>query len=109
MDCSLNLIPISWKPSGHLGLGRLIVIYDSNRITIDGSTDLAFTEDVAARFIGYKWHVQVLSKSLDNDFQSILELLENAKSELNRPSLIIAHTTIAYGSLNQGHQKSMSI
>lgn len=92
--------------TGHMGLGRLIVIYDSNHITIDGSTELAFTEDVAARFAAYKWHVQTLPQSLDNDFRSILETLENAKAETTQPSIIIANTTIAYGSLNQGHHKS---
>lgn len=91
---------------GHLGLGRLIMIYDSNHITIDGSTELSFTENVAMRFTAYKWHVQVLPKSMDNDFISLIEAIEKAKAELTKPSLIIATTTIAYGSLSQGHHKS---
>lgn len=94
--------------AGHLGLGRLIVVYDSNSITIDGSTDLAFTEDVEMRFIAYNWHVQALPQSLDNDFISVIEAIENAKNELFKPSLIIAKTTIAYGSRQQGHHKSES-
>lgn len=91
---------------GHLGLGRLILIYDSNRISIDGSTDMTFTEDVATRFKAYNWHVQKLQQSLDNDFVSVVHAIEKAKAEKHRPSLIIAPTTIAYGSLHQGEHKS---
>lgn len=84
--------------AGHLKLGRLIVFYDSNRITIEGETDLAFTEDVAARFRAYGW--QVLEGD-GYDMEGILALVERAKADLDHPSLIILHTTIGKGAPNK--------
>ena len=84
--------------AGHLGLGRLIYLYDDNRITIDGSTDLAFSEDVAQRFIAYGWHVQRID---GHDRTAVAQAIQAAQQEVNRPSLIIARTHIAYGSPNK--------
>ncbi len=81
--------------AGHLGLGRLIVFYDSNRITIEGSTDLAFTEDVAARFRAYNWHVQAGDAY---DFEALARMVEAARAEADRPSLIVLKSVIARGS-----------
>jgi len=81
--------------AGHQGLGRLIVLYDSNAISIDGSTDLAFTEDVGARFEAYRWHVQHVD---GHDPAAVDAALRAAKAETNRPSLIVARTVIGFGS-----------
>ncbi|MFI5359201.1 MAG: transketolase [Halanaerobiales bacterium] len=81
--------------AGHLGLEKLIAIYDDNEISIEGSTDLAFTEDVAARFRAYNWHVV---EGVDgHDFDSLRKAIEEAKSVTDKPSLIVARTKIAYG------------
>jgi transketolase len=79
--------------AGHLRLGKLKVVYDSNRITIDGSTDLAFSEDVGRRFEAYGW--QVLRVEDGNDLDAIDRALDAAKAEPERPSLIVLRTTIA--------------
>ncbi len=80
--------------AGHLGLGKLIVYYDSNRISIDGSTDISFTEDVAKRFEAYGW--QVLRGSM-YDFVSLDRLTTLAQQEKERPSLIILDSVIGKG------------
>ncbi len=80
--------------AGHLGLGRLTVLYDANRISIDGSTDLAYTEDAALRFQAYGWHV---TDADGNDTASIAAALEAARQEADRPSLIVTRTNIGYG------------
>jgi transketolase len=80
--------------AGHLALGKLIVFYDSNRITIDGSTDLAFTEDTARRYEAYGW--QVLRGSM-YDFEEIAALSAQAKGEAGKPSLIILNSIIGKG------------
>ncbi len=85
--------------AGHLGLGKLIVLYDNNHITIEGSTDLAFTEDVMARYIAYDWHVQKVENG--NDTSAIREAIENARQVTSRPSIISVRTHIAYGSPNK--------
>jgi transketolase len=85
--------------AGHLGLGKLIVIYDDNKITIEGDTDLTFTEDVGIRFKGYNWHV--LSVEDGNDLAAIQKAIEAAKAESDKPSLILLRTHIAYGSPNK--------
>lgn len=82
--------------AGTLGLGKLIVLYDSNQITIEGSTDIAFTEDVAKRFDAYHW--QVIDVADGNDIDAIAKAIEQAKEETTKPSLIVVHTTIGYGS-----------
>jgi transketolase len=85
--------------AGHLGLNNLIVVYDDNRITIDGSTELAFTEDRARRFKAYNWNVREIEGD-GNDMAAFEKALKNAKREKNRPTLIKLHTHIAYGSPN---------
>ena len=87
--------------AGHLGLGRLVVLYDDNKIQIDGSTDLAFTEDVMKRYEAYGWqciHVQ----DGDTDLTSLKVALDSARRELMRPTLIKVTTTIGFGSSKQG-------
>ena len=84
--------------AGHLALGKLICFYDSNRITIDGSTDLTFTEDVAMRFNAYHWHVQEID---GHDHEQIAEAIKIAQAESEKPSLIIAKTHIGFGSPNK--------
>ena len=85
--------------AGHLGLGKLIYLYDDNEISIDGSTDLAFTEDVDARFEAYDWHVQRIDDG--NDLHAIDAAIQAARAETERPSLISVRTHIGYGSPNQ--------
>lgn len=85
--------------AGHLELGNLIYLYDDNHISIEGSTDIAFNEDVARRFEAYHWHVQVVEDG--NDINAIAIALRNAKAETQRPSLIKVRTQIAYGSPNK--------
>ena len=85
--------------AGHLALGRLTVFYDDNRITIDGSTELAFTEDVAARFTAYGWHVQRVDDG--NDLEALDAATAAARNETGRPSLVIVRTHIAWGSPNK--------
>ncbi|MEE9154439.1 MAG: transketolase [candidate division NC10 bacterium] len=84
--------------AGHLGLGKLIYLYDSNSISIDGPTSLAFTEDVAARFTGYGWHVQAID---GHDMVAVEAALEAGRAETTRPSLIVARTHIGFGSPNR--------
>lgn len=85
--------------AGHLKLGKLIVLYDSNRITIEGSTDLTFSEDVGMRFSAYGWHVQEVEDG--NDIDSIEMAIRAAREEKERPSLVIVRTHIGYGSPKQ--------
>jgi transketolase len=81
--------------AGHLGLGRLIYLYDDNRITIDGTTALSFSrEDKGARFEAYGWHVQHVHDV--NDLDELRAAYRAAAEETERPSLIVAHTHIAY-------------
>ncbi|MDA8077714.1 MAG: transketolase [Nitrospiraceae bacterium] len=81
--------------AGHLKLGKLIYLYSDNKITIEGPTDLAFTEDVAKRFTAYGW--QVL-RAGGNDVKAIDEAVSKAKKEKTKPSLIMVRTNIGYGS-----------
>jgi transketolase len=84
--------------AGHLGLGNLIFLYDDNRITIDGRTTLAFSEDVTGRFEAQGWHVQ----SVDgHDLLGLRAALEAARGEPDRPSLIVTRTIIGEGSPNK--------
>jgi transketolase len=84
--------------AGHLGLGKLIYLYDDNDISIEGSTDLTFTEDVPQRFRAYDWYVQDVDA---HDIDAIEEALRAAQAETERPSLIICHSHIAHGSPNK--------
>ncbi|MCK6539544.1 MAG: transketolase, partial [Anaerolineales bacterium] len=84
--------------AGHLGLGRIVYLYDDNHISIDGPTDLAFTENRAARFEAYNWHVQRVEDG--NDVEAIDRAIQAAQAD-PRPSLICVRTTIGYGAPNK--------
>ena len=86
--------------AGHLGLNNLIVIYDDNRITIDGGTELSFTEDVAKRYKAYGWNVIVVGGD-GNDMETFEKAVKKAKRERNRPTIIKLRTHIGYGSPNK--------
>lgn len=81
--------------AGTLGLGKLIVLYDSNNISIEGNTDIAFREDVAKRYEAYNW--QVIKVEDGNDIEAIEEAIEEAKNETYKPSMIIVKNQIGYG------------
>ncbi|NUN70306.1 MAG: transketolase, partial [Bacteroidetes bacterium] len=85
--------------AGHLKLGNLIYLYDDNSISIDGSTGLAFTEDVGARFEAYGWHVQTVHDG--NDLEKLEKAILHAQQVTDRPSLIKVKTHIGYGSPNK--------
>jgi transketolase len=85
--------------AGHLELGNIIYLYDDNHISIEGSTDITFNEDVAKRFESYNWHVQVVEDG--NDIAAIANAVRNARAETQRPSLIKVRTQIAFGSPNK--------
>lgn len=85
--------------AGHLGLGKLIYLYDDNHISIDGSTNLAFTEDVGRRFEAYNWHVQRIDDG--NDLEAIERAISAAQNVDDQPSIIMVRTHIGYGSPNQ--------
>ena len=82
--------------AGHLGLGKLIWLYDDNKVSLDGPTTLSFTEDVGKRFEAYGWHVQKVAQG-DTDVDGIDRALTAAKAD-GRPSLIMVRTTIGFGS-----------
>jgi len=88
--------------AGHLGLGKLIALYDDNHISIDGSTDLSFTEDVAKRFEAYGWHVQHVENG-NTDLDAVKAAIEAAKAVTDKPSFIKVTTTIGYGSPNKAN------
>jgi transketolase len=85
--------------AGHLGLDNLCWIYDNNHITIEGSTSLAFTEDVATRFLGYGWNIVRVGDA--NDLDRIQQALDAFRSTESRPTLIILDSHIGYGSPNK--------
>lgn len=85
--------------AGHLKLGNLIYLYDDNHISIEGETEITFTEDVAKRFGAYDWHVQIVDGG--NDIEAIANAIKNAKAEKQKPSLIKVRTHIGYGSPNK--------
>ncbi len=82
--------------AGHLGLGKLIYLYDDNSISIDGSTRLAFSENVPGRFEAYGWHVETVTDG--NDVDAVDHAIRNARREAERPSLICVKTIIGFGS-----------
>jgi transketolase len=85
--------------AGHLGLSKLICIYDDNKISIEGSTDIAFTEDVEMRFKAYNWHVVRVNDG--NNIDAIYNAITAAKEQKEKPSLVIVRTHIAFGSPNK--------
>jgi len=90
--------------AGHLGLGNIIMLYDDNQISIDGSTDLSFTEDVAKRFESYGWHTQIVADG-NSDLDGIEAAIRAAQSDA-RPSIISVKTAIGFGSEREGTAKA---
>ncbi len=90
--------------AGTLKLGKLIVLYDDNLISLDGPTELSFTEDVTKRFEAYHWHVQHVDDG--NDLHALEQAIAAAKAETTRPSLIRVRTVIGYGSPKAGTNKA---
>ena len=88
--------------AGHLGLGKLIALYDDNHITIDGNTNVSFTEDVLKRYEAYGWHVQHVADG-NTDVDGIAKAIKAAKAVTDRPSMIKVTTTIGYGSPNKAN------
>ena len=84
--------------AGHLGLGKLIYLYDDNQITIEGDTALAYDEDAGQRFQAYGWHVQAVD---GHDRAAVADAIRQARAETGRPSIIICRTHIGYGSPNK--------
>src|SRR4051812_222872 len=89
--------------AGTLNLGKLIVLYDDNLISLDGPTEWSYTEDVQKRFEAYQWHVQRIPDG--NDLNAIESAIEAAKAETGKPSLIAVRTVIGYGSPKAGTNK----
>lgn len=89
--------------AGHLSLGKLIVLYDSNKVTLDGPLDQSFSENVKKRFEAQNWHVINVDDGQNPD--DVLKAIKRAKKVENKPSLIILNTTIGFGSTNQGTHK----
>lgn len=84
--------------AGHNQLGKLIMLYDSNNITIDGPTHISYSEDVEKRFEAYGWQVIKIN---GHDYEQIIEAIKEAKSEKSKPSIIICETVIGFGSPNR--------
>ncbi|MGA2048631.1 MAG: transketolase [Terracidiphilus sp.] len=89
--------------AGMLGLGKLIWIYDDNLVSLDGPTELSYTDDVVERFKGYHWHTQRVADG--NDLEAIEAAIAAAKAETGRPSIIAVRTVIGYGSPKAGTNK----
>ena len=89
--------------AGTLGLGKLIVLYDDNLISLDGPTELSYTEDVTKRFEAYHWHVQMVDDG--NDLVGLEKAIQAARAETTKPSLIRVRTVIGYGSPKAGTSK----
>ena len=85
--------------AGHMGLAKLLCIYDDNGISIEGNTDITFTEDVGLRFKAYNWHVIRVEDG--NNLDDIYKAIKEAREETNKPSIIILRTHIAFGSPNK--------
>jgi len=85
--------------AGHLQLGNMIYLYDDNHITIEGNTNLTYTEDLPKRFEAYGWHVQEVADG--NDLEALSAAVKNAQNETSRPSLIQVRTQIGFGSPNK--------
>lgn len=92
--------------AGTHGLGKLILLYDDNEITIEGDTDVTFKESVGARFAAQNWHVQHVDLVTDpDDITALSDAIEKAKAKTDKPSIIICHTHIGYGSPLEGSAK----
>ena len=87
--------------AGHLGLNNLVILYDDNGITIDGKTDITFTEDTRSRFLAFNWNVLEVVNG-DTDINDIYEKLMTAKQSTDKPTIIFIKTTIGYGSIAAG-------
>ncbi len=85
--------------AGHLGLGKMIYFYDDNHISIEGNTEITYSDNVAKRFEGYQWHVQNIGDKA-NDLEAITAAISSAQKEKDRPSLIIVRSHIGYGAPN---------
>ncbi|MBV8580141.1 MAG: transketolase, partial [Candidatus Eremiobacteraeota bacterium] len=92
--------------AGHLALGKLIVLYDDNKVSLAASTDVTFTENVRERFEAYGWHTQEIAPEEANDVEALDRAIAVAKSETLRPSLIAIRSTIGYGSPEAGTFKT---
>jgi transketolase len=90
--------------AGTQALGKLVYLYDDNRMTIEGSTDLAFAEDVRGRFLAYGWQVIVVANG--EDLSSVHQALENARANLEKPSLVMCRTVLGAGSPRAGTPKA---
>lgn len=88
--------------AGHQKLGKLIVLYDDNQITIDGDTSLSFSEDVLARYAAYGWHTQHVNNGDSADLTDLREAIETAKGVTDQPSIIKVTTVIGFGSSKEG-------
>lgn len=86
--------------AGHWGLGKLICLYDDNEISIDGHTDISFTEDVPARYAAQGWHIVIVENG-NTDLDGIRSALASAKAVTDKPTLIVVRTIIGYGSPNK--------
>lgn len=91
--------------AGHWGLGRLIVLYDDNSITIDGDTELSFTEDVLKRYEAYGWHTQTVS-DVTGSLEDLRQAVAVAQGVTDKPSIIKIKTAIGYGSSKEGHHSA---
>lgn len=91
--------------AGHLKLGHIIALYDANDISLDGATDITFTENVAQRYVAYGWHVQTILDG-NHNLDAIDQAIHTAKLDTERPSLIIVKTTIGFGSPNKEGRSS---
>jgi transketolase len=92
--------------AGHLRLGKLIVLYDDNKISLAGPTEVTFTEDVAKRFEAYGWHTQTIAIEHGNDAGAVDAAIANAKGVSDKPSFILVRTHIGYGSPKQDNASS---
>jgi transketolase len=92
--------------AGHLQLGKLIALYDDNKVSLAAATDVCFTEDTAKRFEAYDWHTQYIDLDEGNDVATIDRAISEAKSVTGKPSMIVVRTHIGYGSPKQDSFKS---
>jgi transketolase len=88
--------------AGHLQLGKLICLYDDNKISLAAPTSVTFTEDVGKRFEGYGWHIQHIDEAHANDVATIDAAIKKAQGESNKPSIILIHSTIGFASPRAG-------